>query len=1096
MKYRFKSLISILLVVAGALTQAVALEQTACDILSTTGVRGGLVIHIGCGEGKMTAALRANQSYIIHGLDRHQVNIDAARAHIRSLGLYGPVSVDLWQCEQLPYADNTVNLALVDDAASVPMQEVVRVLTPRGVACVHRDGKWEKTVKPVNSETDEWTHYLYDASNNAVSSDRAVAPPHQLRWVGGPRWVRHHDHMSSFCAMVSAGGRLFYIIDEGMTASMQLPARWAVIARDAFNGKVLWKRRIEKWHPTMWPGKHGPAQLPRRLVADGDRLYVPLGSSAPLTALDAATGKTVRTYPRTTAAEEVLFADGMLYVVVNSKPTDFTNTSFAGLLHREMGASSWGSYPKPKKSPQEKQPFADVTGTRNIVAIDADSGQVKWTYTSPFLQLTLAVDGVRVYFHDGEHVVCLNGENGARLWASEPIERNMKMHAAFSANLVVRDGVVLFSGAENWKFGYGANDMLTALSAMTGKKLWTAPHPPSGYCSPEDTFVVNGLVWTANVTNLRAPGTFTGRDLRSGKVRIEFPGDDGNHMPHHRCYRAKATERFFLMSRTGIEFVNPETRHWDRNDWVRGSCQYGIMPANGLVYAPPHSCSCYLESKLDGLCALTATRAPEAARKSSNEVARLMRGPAFGKTLSSVLVSEATASANLHRSEDWPMYRHDRARSGSTHTCVAAALRPRWQSALGGRLSSPVVAGDRLFVASIDTHTVYALDAGSGKALWSFTAGGRVDSAPTIWQDCVVFGSADGCVYCLRTSDGALVWRLRAVPADRRIVAFEQLESQWPIHGSALIREGVVHCVAGRSMFLDGGLRYLRLDVASGKLLSENVMDDRNPRSRKELDANIRWPNLPVALPDILSCDGDHIYMRRQPFDFGGRRVEKTAPHLYSPTGFLDGGAWWHRTYWVYASAFGYGTGYKTSARRGPAGRILVMDDKKLYGFAAKPPHMYNGWSMSWWEYQLFAMDKKPAMGAAPPAEDIHFLTRGGGRLKQWPQYAWTRDIPCIVRAMVLCDDLLFVAGPPHLLDERKAIVDPDDPEIKAAAAEQQSAMLGRKGSILLAVDLKDGATRVRRDLEFAPVWDGMIAANRRLYMSTLDGSVVCFAGE
>ena len=74
------------------------------------------------------------------------------------------------------------------------------------------------------------------------------------------------------------------------------------------------------------------------------------------------------------------------------------------------------------------------------------------------------------------------------------------------------------------------------------------------------------------------------------------------------------------------------------------------------------------------------------------------------------------------------------------------------------------MADGKLFVSSVNAHTVYALEAGSGKQLWSFTAGGRVDSPPTIWQGRVLFGSADGHVYQLRAGDGALVWRFRAAP--------------------------------------------------------------------------------------------------------------------------------------------------------------------------------------------------------------------------------------------------------------------------------------------------------------------------------------------
>ena len=31
--------------------------------------RGGLVVHLGCGDGKLTAALRTGDAYLVHGLD-------------------------------------------------------------------------------------------------------------------------------------------------------------------------------------------------------------------------------------------------------------------------------------------------------------------------------------------------------------------------------------------------------------------------------------------------------------------------------------------------------------------------------------------------------------------------------------------------------------------------------------------------------------------------------------------------------------------------------------------------------------------------------------------------------------------------------------------------------------------------------------------------------------------------------------------------------------------------------------------------------------------------------------------------------------------
>ncbi|UCE48006.1 MAG: hypothetical protein JSW47_20705, partial [Phycisphaerales bacterium] len=40
------------------------------QIRQQSGVRGGLVVHLGCGEGELTATLGAADAYIVHGLDK------------------------------------------------------------------------------------------------------------------------------------------------------------------------------------------------------------------------------------------------------------------------------------------------------------------------------------------------------------------------------------------------------------------------------------------------------------------------------------------------------------------------------------------------------------------------------------------------------------------------------------------------------------------------------------------------------------------------------------------------------------------------------------------------------------------------------------------------------------------------------------------------------------------------------------------------------------------------------------------------------------------------------------------------------------------
>ncbi len=66
-----------------------------------------------------------------------------------------------------------MNLLVAEDLGSIKMDEVQRVLVPGGVAMIKdARGKWQKNVKPRSTAIDEWSHYLHDASGNAVAHDK------------------------------------------------------------------------------------------------------------------------------------------------------------------------------------------------------------------------------------------------------------------------------------------------------------------------------------------------------------------------------------------------------------------------------------------------------------------------------------------------------------------------------------------------------------------------------------------------------------------------------------------------------------------------------------------------------------------------------------------------------------------------------------------------------------------------------------------------------------------------------------------------------------------------------------------------------------
>ena len=205
---RLPTIVVALMLAASWTARADTPRETAREILERSGVRGGLIVHVGCGDGSLTAALAAGGRYVVQGLEADPAKIERVRARLRSLGQYGAVSVTGWDGRSLPYAGSLVNLVVLSrDAERVSEEELLRVLTPGGVALALRPSSLAPLRKPWPEEIDEWSHYLHDASNNAVAQDTRVGPPGRLKWVCGPLWARSHEFISSIAAMVSAGGR-------------------------------------------------------------------------------------------------------------------------------------------------------------------------------------------------------------------------------------------------------------------------------------------------------------------------------------------------------------------------------------------------------------------------------------------------------------------------------------------------------------------------------------------------------------------------------------------------------------------------------------------------------------------------------------------------------------------------------------------------------------------------------------------------------------------------------------------------------------------------------------------------------------------------
>jgi hypothetical protein len=107
----------------------------------------------------------------------------------------------------------------------------------------------------------------------------------------------------------------------------------------------------------------------------------------------------------------------------------------------------------------------------------------------------------------------------------------------------------------------------------------------------------------------------------------------------------------------------------------------------------------------------------------------------------------------------------------------------------------------------------------------------------------------------------------------------------------------------------------------------------------------------------------------------------------------------------------------------------------------------------------------------------------------------WTQDIEIYVRAMVLAGPNLFIAGPPDIIDEEATFqkLTENDPQVQQLLAQQDAVLQGKDGGLLLSVNTETGQVESRLQMGTLPAWDGLAGANGKLFLSTLDGSVICF---
>ncbi len=194
-------------------------------------------------------------------------------------------------------------------------------------------------------------------------------------------------------------------------------------------------------------------------------------------------------------------------------------------------------------------------------------------------------------------------------------------------------------------------------------------------------------------------------------------------------------------------------------------------------------------------------------------------------------------SSHATATDDWPMWRYDASRSAASDNVLPKELNVVWSRKLTARVQAwddplnldlmtydrvfePIVLSGRMFVGFNDADKLVALDAKTGKELWTFFADAPIRLPPAGSGDRVCFCSDDGHLYCVDAKTGKLNWKFRGAPSSQLAIGNRRIASAWPARGGPVIRDDAVYFAASIWPFM--GTFVYALDVESGRALWVN----------------------------------------------------------------------------------------------------------------------------------------------------------------------------------------------------------------------------------------------------------------------------------
>lgn len=551
-----------------------ALDDTAREILTKSGVTAGYAVDLGAGEGELAEALaRASDLHII-AVEQDAAKAAAARQRLSAAGLLGTrVAVVQSDPTETGFPKQFANLVISSQSlrgapGAALLAELERLQRPGGgILCLGATGGMAVAKRAALASSGSWSHQNSNPGNTLCSDDEVIKGPLSMFWFRDVDFEIPNRHGQGPAPLYQDG----YLVVGGVHG---------ICCLDAYNGRKLWVHEIRDFLRDFDGIHHdvGIGDTGGPFCLGGGSVYAKHGPTC--VRLDLATGKVLGNY-HTPAADDapnrnwgyLSYADGLLYGSVENEEHS-VSPRYALTTLRTESVKLFALDPDSGKEQWSFQPEGSIR--HNAVAV---AGSKVFVIDRPLIQEDAVKDPQynrrsNPKLSPGDipsgTLVALDAKTGKKAWSNNrqiwgtQIAVSEKHHTLLMNYKAVRHNF--------FELPSEIGGRLAAFNTDTGEPLWER----------DAEYVTRPII---NDATIFAQGGAW--DLKSGEtVPWKFERSYG-------CGQFSASRNLMLFRSATLGYVDFSGSGGTQNyGGIRPSCWINAIPAGGLVLVPDGSSKC------------------------------------------------------------------------------------------------------------------------------------------------------------------------------------------------------------------------------------------------------------------------------------------------------------------------------------------------------------------------------------------------------------------------------------------------------------------------------------------------------------------------